>query len=307
MTPRTGFSGRAGTVKVVCFIAALGGLASVPLWGSAYVWSFTSLILMWIGLTLSWNIISGYSGYVSLGHTAFFGMGAYVGALLLSDLHVPWMLAALAAGLTTSLVAAPIGYILLRLRGPFFAVGMLGLAEIFRIITLLLSKWTGGGSGLYLDTTNRIWLIFTAFLVIAAVAFIVTWVIDSLPYGRSLLAIRDDEEAAEVLGVHTTRNKVAAFIISAFFPGVIGTVYAVFLSYMDPASAFPIEYNLIIVLMGALGGVGTVVGPVTTRAPSQPSAARVTCSNSSGSMASKNEPPASSRTVSASCWRSHAC
>lgn len=250
------------TARLGAAAAVLVALATVPLWGSAYIWSFSSMILMWVGLTLSWNIISGYTGYVSLGHTAFFGMGAYVGSLLLMELHMQWGLAALVAGLVTALVAAPIGYILLRLKGPFFAVGMLGLSEVFRIASLLLSDWTGGGAGLYLDATDDIWMIYAGFLVAAAAAFATTWVIHSLPYGRGLLAIRDDEEAAEVLGVRTTRSKVTAFIISAFFPGVIGTCYAVFLSYMDPATAFPVEFNLIFVLMGALGGAGTVVGPV---------------------------------------------
>lgn len=248
--------------RIALFAAVVAALASVPLWGSAYVWSFASLTLMWVGLTLSWNLISGYTGYVSLGHTAFFGMGAYVGALLFSNLHVPWGAAAVIAGLVTSLVAAPLGYILLRLKGPFFAIGMLGLSEVFRIAVNRLSRWTGGGYGLYLETSDKIWFVYEAFLLTAVAVFVVTWIIDSLPYGRSLLAIRDDEEAAEVLGTRTTRNKVVAFIISAFFPGILGTTYAVFLSYIDPASAFPIEYNLFIVLSGALGGVGTVVGPV---------------------------------------------
>lgn len=247
---------------VIATVVVVLALASVPLWGSAYVRSFLSVSLMWVGLALSWNIISGYTGYVSLGHTAFFGMGAYVGALLFSNLGMPWGLAALGAAVVTSLVALPIGYTLLRLRGPFFAVGMLGLSEVFRITVNRLSAWTGGGHGLYLETTNRLWLVYFGFLAITLAAFLVTWLIDSLPYGRSLLAMRDDEEAAQVLGTPTTMAKVAAFVISAFFPAMLGTTYAIFISYIDPSSAFNLEYNLIMVLMGALGGVGTVIGPV---------------------------------------------
>ncbi|MPZ52667.1 MAG: ATP-binding cassette domain-containing protein [Acidimicrobiia bacterium] len=253
---------RVNKTTVLATLLVLAALATAPLWGSAYIRSFLSVTLMWVGLALSWNIISGYSGYVSLGHTAFFGMGAYVGALLFSNLGMPWGLAAIVAGVITSVVAVPIGYILLRLRGPFFAVGMLGLSEVFRIGVNRLSAWTGGGHGLYLETTSRLWLVYFGFMAITLAAFLATWLIDSLPYGRTLLAMRDDEVATQVLGTPTTRAKVAAFVVSAFFPAMLGTTYAIFISYIDPSSAFNLEYNLIMVLMGALGGVGTVIGPV---------------------------------------------
>ena len=253
---------RAPAWHVGCLVAVVAALAAIPLWGEAYVWSLMCLTLMWVGLAVSWNIISGYTGYVSLGHTAFFGMGAYVGSLISVDLGVPWGLAAIAAGVVTAAVAVPIGFVLLRLRGPFFAIGMLGLSEVFRVAANKLSRWTGGGAGLYLESGERIWLVYFGFLATALAAFLVTWVISARPYGRVLRAIRDDEEAAEVLGKRTTANKVTAFVISAFFPGVLGTVYAIFLSYIDPESAFTVEYNLVIVLMAVLGGAGTVLGPV---------------------------------------------
>lgn len=250
--------------------AALGGaglvatavLATIPFWGTPYAISLWSILFMWIALAYAWNLISGYSGYVSLGNTAFFGLGAYASAIAFGQLGLSWIATVAIGAVVTALVAVPIGVILLRLRGPFFAIGMLGLSEIFRILVNRFPEVTGGGAGMYLSAPVTPVAVYYVFFAIAILAFVVTWRIDRAPFGRHLLAIRDDEEAASVLGISTTRSKVVAFTISAVLTAAAGGTFGFYIGYIDGASVFPIEYNLIIVLMGALGGAGTLLGPL---------------------------------------------
>ena len=189
----------------------LAALLALPLVGSGYVVTLLLLTFMYTALAASWNLISGYTGYVSFGHAAFFGVGAYTAGILLAKRLAPWPLAAVGAGLAAALLALVLGYPALRLRGPYFAVATLGLAEVVRVAVTVAEPLTGGGKGLTLPPTLNLVPAYYAMALLAALTVGTTALVASSPVGLRLLAIREDETAAEVCGVRTTRLKLAAF------------------------------------------------------------------------------------------------
>ena len=240
----------------------LAALVVAPFSLPSYRTTFLALTFMYVTLASSWNILSGYTGYVSFGHAAFFGLGAYVASLLITRLGAHWLLASLSGGILAALVALPLGAILLRLRGPYFAISMLGLAAALEVAALSWFDLTRGGSGLNLPPTLNLHQVYFAMAAsMVAVVFLSFRIIRS-KYGLRLLAIREDEQAADAMGIDTTRHKVSAFMISAFFPGVVGGIYAWHLAYIDPNSVFRPILSIGMVIMSMFGGVGTVLGPV---------------------------------------------
>jgi branched-chain amino acid transport system permease protein len=218
---------------------------------------------MMVALAQSWNLISGMTGYVSFGHAAFFGVGAYAGALLL-QWGFPWWLALIKGAGIAFIVAVPLGFLTLRLRGPYFAIAMLGLNEVGRIVATLWVGLTGGGDGIALAPAllPGLTTIYYAMLLLAVLACALIARIYHSRFGLELRAIREDEGAAEMVGVNTTRNKVLAFVLSALIPGAVGAVYAMYTSYIDPVSVFAPALNIQMIVMVLLGGSGTVWGPV---------------------------------------------
>lgn len=252
-------SNRGVWLALALFAAAL----AAPLFASDYHLSFLLQLYMMIALAQSWNLISGMTGYVSFGHTAFFGAGAYTGALLLEQ-GVPWWLAVPAGAGLALLVAAPLGLLTLRLRGPYFAIAMLGLNELGRLVAALWSDVTHGGEGISLAPVllPSLGTNYFVMLALAVMASLLIAVVYRSRFGLELRAIREDEEAAEMVGVNTTRNKVAAFVLSAVLPGAAGAVYAFYTSYINPVSVFAPALNVQIIVMVLLGGSGTLWGPV---------------------------------------------
>ncbi|MFQ5894523.1 MAG: branched-chain amino acid ABC transporter permease [Nitrospinota bacterium] len=251
-----------GGRRLLLPLAGLGALVVFPHVFNPYFTSVLLQIFMFTALATSWNIISGYVGYISFGHVAFFGVGAYVGALLIKDLAVHWLPAALAGGLGSLLISALIGYPCLRLRGPYFAIAMLGLAELMAVIVSMLEPITRGGLGIDLPPVRDIVSVYYAMGATALVVVLVTYWINSTRFGLQLLAIREDEVAAGALGINTTLRKLQAFMLSAIFPGVVGGIYAWYVSYIDPSTVFSILLTLQMVVMTMFGGRGTVQGPV---------------------------------------------
>jgi branched-chain amino acid transport system permease protein len=257
--------GQGGEVRL-WVLGALGlilvGLIVWPFVMPNYRVVFLALTFMYVGLASSWNLVSGYTGYVSFGHAAFFGLGAYTAALLMTRLGAHWLVAVVAGGLLAALVAAPLGYILLRLRGPYFAIAMLGLAAALEVTALSWESLTRGGAGLNLPPSLNTLQVYFAMGITMLVVVGLSYRIRTSKYGLRLLAIREDEEAAETLGINTTAHKVSAFVLSATFPGVLGGLYAWHLSYIDPNSVFRPILSIGMVIMSMFGGVGTVIGPV---------------------------------------------
>ena len=234
--------------------------AALPVFAGSYALSFMVQTFIFIALAYSWNLIGGYAGYTHFGQVAFFGIGAYVGTLCIAA-GAHWLPAALIAGLSAAVCAAILGAVMLRLKGPFFAIGMFGIARVCESLALGLDKITQGGTGLYLTVVDLKQL----YYVLGAIALamiLATWRLDNSRLGLQLLSIREDETAAAALGVRTTRLKVATFIASAFVPGIVGSLYACYLGFIDPMTAFAPATELTVIAMVLLGGMGTVFGPL---------------------------------------------
>jgi branched-chain amino acid transport system permease protein len=217
--------------------------------------------VLYVALAYGWNIISGYAGYFSFGQIAFFGVGAYATGLLVADLQWYWMLAALAGGAIACALAIPLGYVMLRLRGPFFAMGMFGMAQMVRVVVTAIPA-TGSGSGLFLPPGSSLTGVYYWTLAICLGAIGLTIWIDRSAFGLRLQALREDEQVAGTLGVDVTRAKITAFALSALIPGLLGGGYALFLTYIEPDAAFSSRLDLQSIVMAILGGVGTVWGPL---------------------------------------------
>jgi branched-chain amino acid transport system permease protein len=234
--------------------------AALPLVAGSYAMSFMVHTFIFVSLAYSWNLIGGYAGYTHFGQVAFFGIGAYVGTLCIAaGMH--WLLAALVAGLSGALVALVLGGIMLRLKGPFFAIGMFGVARVCESLALGLDNITQGGTGLYLAVVdlNSLYYVLGA---ITLAMILATWRLDNSRLGLQLLSIREDETAAAALGVRTTLLKVGTFVASAFVPGVMGCLFACYLGFIDPTTAFAPMTELTVIAMVLLGGMGTVFGPL---------------------------------------------
>ena len=233
----------------------------VAIWGNDYALTFTIQLFVFVVLAYAWNIIGGYTGYSHFGQMSFFGIGSYVGMLLMLHLKWHWAVAALAAGGVGLLLAVPLGIIMLRLKGPFFAISLFGLTRVFEAVAFEWSGFTGGGTGLYLPPlTGQTWL-YAALGALALTMLGLTWWIDNSRFGLQLQAIRDDEGAAEALGIRTTRLKVTAFALSATPAAVCGALFATHLAFIDPPTAFAPVMEVTTIAMVLLGGLGTVLGP----------------------------------------------
>jgi branched-chain amino acid transport system permease protein len=240
----------------------LAGLAVMPFYVSNYIVTFTIQTFMWIALAGSWNLISGLTGYVSFGHVAFFGTGAYTAAILISKGGWHWLLAGLTGSVTAACLALIIGYPCLRLKGPYFAIAMLGLNEVVRALVSYFDGLTGGGSGITLSPINSILPLYYAMGGVAVAGAVITYRIITSRFGLRLLSIREDETAAEAMGINTAALKLYAFLISAALPGIVGGFYARYVTHIEPIGTFPLLTTITMIVMCLFGGKGTVLGPV---------------------------------------------
>ncbi len=230
--------------------------------------SFT--LLMYVGLASSLNILLGYTGYVSFGHIVFFGLGGYVGFYFLSSLGWSLYPAALIGGGFCAVVAALLGLAVLRLRGAYFALATIGINEAARAFVSNFGPF-GGATGMSLDysvygnyggSMKALWLAFILVWLIAIAVVIMSYLVKQSRFGLGLMAIREDEDAAMVMGVRAPRAKTWAYALSAFFPGVIGTIYFFKNGNVEPGDAFRLQLSIEMLVMIMLGGQGTVLGPV---------------------------------------------
>jgi len=245
----------------VAVIAGLVALA-LPFVSSDYAVSFSIQLLIFLVLAYSWNWIGGYAGYTHFGQVGFFGIGAYVGSLLNFHWGVPWYLAAIAAAFAGAATAVPLGGGRMMKKGQFFAIGMFGLASVLEAFALGFDSITGGGTGIYLKPVSDLRPIYYVVATVAMIMLLMTWRLDNSRLGLKLLAIREDENAAESLGIPTTRLKIGAFVASAVAPAAMGSIYAVYLGFIDPPTAFAPNMELTTIAMVLLGGMGTVLGPL---------------------------------------------
>ncbi len=248
--------------RLIGLVVGLGVLAAVPHVATPYVTALLLFGYLYIALASSWNIISGYTGYVSFGHVAFFGIGSYTSAILMTKAGWGFLAGSLMGGVLSTAVAVVIGFACLRLKGPYFAIAMLGLAETIRVIVTVWESLTNGGTGISIPPAESPLPAYYAMGATALATVLTSYAIANSKFGLRLMAIREDEIAAEAMGINTTRYKLLAFMASAFFPGVVGGINSYRLSFIEPVSTFIVLETLYMVIMTLFGGRGTVAGPV---------------------------------------------
>ncbi|HUI96016.1 MAG TPA: branched-chain amino acid ABC transporter ATP-binding protein/permease [Xanthobacteraceae bacterium] len=246
---------------IITALCALAIALAVPIFGNAYALQLATDTLMTVVLAYSWNLISGFTGYLSFGQVTFFGLGAYVTALLVLHTPIPWYAAAPIAGGVCAVAALALGAVMLRLRGILFALGMAGLA---RILAVAFADWNFAGDsvGLTLPAELTPIAVYAGMTLLALAAFGLNLYFSRAGLGLDAMAIRDDEDAAAALGVATTRVKVIAFVLSAILPAIAGGLVAWNRSYLDPPSAFDPTIDLQTVVFVLFGGIGTLWGPL---------------------------------------------
>ena len=248
--------------NLVYLLVFLAAILLLPFQVSVYYRSFAMFTMMYVVLALSWNIISGYTGYINFGHVVFYGVGAYASGILVADYGWNWLLSLLVAALTGVVVAIIIGYPVLRLKGPYFAIAMLGAAEGTRVLATVWDSLTHGGNGINMPNVENSIETYFAMMVLMLITIAVSYWVGHSRFGIRLNAIREDEVGAGALGINTTLYKLAAFSLAGIFAAVAGAIQANKTLYLDPDTEFFILITITMKLMAMLGGKGTVIGPI---------------------------------------------
>ena len=258
--------GRALLAVAVALVAVAVALTRVL--DNQYYYFAAYVILQYIMLATAWNILGGYTGYVNFGSAAFFAVGAYTSIVLIKAFKAYFIFLALAGGLASALLGLGIGYLTLRLRGVFFSIATLALAVVLQTAVI---NWgyVGGARGIYILRARSVpfFSSYTEFLFFMMVVFAVlsvaaAWWIENSWVGRGLAAIRDNEEAAECMGVPTLKLKLFATTVSGFFMGLAGAPFPYYVTYVEPSSAFNLDYAVNSLAMPMIGGTTSWAGPV---------------------------------------------
>jgi branched-chain amino acid transport system permease protein len=263
LAPKRAAGGIMGNVTALRVTAAILILmAFVPLLHSGYYENLGRTVLMFATLSLGWNLIGGYTGYVSFGNVVFFGIGAYTTAALWQHWHQQNVaLAVVCAVVLAATFAIVLGMPILRLRGHYFGIATLGIALATQEI-VANTEWLGAGSGFTVRPLDNYSAYYVAMWFVCAGSMLATYLIARSKLGYAFVAIRENEEAAAVLGVYPTRYKVTAWAISAAMAAAAGAVFAGANGFIDPPTAFAIDNNVFPIVMVILGGAGTVAGPL---------------------------------------------
>lgn len=233
-----------------------------------YVYFAAYIILQYIVLATAWNILGGYTGYVNFGTPAFFAAGAYTAVFLILAFKAPLPILLLSGGLSAALLGLGMGYLTLRLRGVFFSIATLAGAVVLQ--TLMINwEFVGGAKGINIIRPptlplfrNYVEFLFVVMVGLAVGAVTIAWWIEQSWIGRGLAAIRDNEEAAECMGVPTLKLKLFATTLSGFLMGVAGAPFPYYVTYVEPSSAFNLDYAVNSLAMPMIGGTTTWVGPL---------------------------------------------
>lgn len=247
--------------------ALAGALLALPVFADAYLLRLGTLACMYAVLAASWNLVGGLAGYPSFATAAFFGLGAYTGGILVSK-GMPLGVAVAGSGIFAFAFALAFGFILLRLKGHYFAIASLAVVEVLREIANSAVELTGGGMGLNIPRTAT-----TSVLADAQIMFFWMWsllvvttvacfVVERSKLGIGLTCIRQAESAAETIGVNTTLYKSVVFGLSAIGVAMAGALYASWVNYIEPGDVFDILYSIKPIVMALIGGIGTTLGAI---------------------------------------------
>ncbi len=231
----------------------------LPGFVDAYSLTVALTLCMWIALTQSWAILSGMTGYISLGHVVFYGLGAYT--VVVTWQTIPLFIAIPLAGLFAGLFAFTIGTPVLRVRGPYFVILTFGIAELVKFVVVNVEVGMGKASRLLFGAPGTE-EIYYAMLFLAVVATVLTWALKRSRFGQGLVAIREDEAAAETIGIPVARYKAIAFTISAVIPGMVGGLMALRSTYFETLQVFNPLVSFTIVTMAIIGGSDDARGPI---------------------------------------------
>src|SRR5215831_369726 len=250
-----------GRTLLVGLGVVVAGVLLASLRVNPYLYFAGYVILQYIVIATAWNILGGYAGYVNFGTPAFFAMGAYTAVYLIQSMRAPLPVLILGGGLVSALLGLGIGYLTLRLRGVFFSIATLALSIVLQ--TMIINwEYVGGSRGLSVIRPssppfgNYVTFLFAVIAVTAARFIERSWV------GRGLAALRDNEEAAECMGVPTLRLKLFATTVSGFLLGVAGAPFPYYVTFVEPNSAFNLDYAVNALAMPMIGGTTSWVGPV---------------------------------------------
>jgi branched-chain amino acid transport system permease protein len=258
---------RTGPILLVGAAVVAAGILVASLRVNPYFYFAGYVILQYIVIATAWNILGGYAGYVNFGTPAFFALGAYTAVFLIQSMRAPLPVLIVAGGLVSALLGLGIGYLTLRLRGVFFSIATLALAVVLQ--TMIINwEYVGGSRGLSVIRPagppfgSYVTFLFTVMLALAVVAVTTARFIERSWIGRGLAALRDDEEAAECMGVPTLRLKLFATTVSGFLLGVAGAPFPYYVTFVEPNSAFALDYAVNALAMPMIGGTTSWIGPV---------------------------------------------
>ncbi len=264
------------TTATALIAAAFLVLALVPVFvKNTYVLHIMILVFLSIVLGSSWNILGGYTGQYSVGHATYYGVGAYTTLILMQNHILPPWYGALAGIAAAVVVALVVGTTCFRLRGPYFVLASIAVTEILRVTALNLKDLTNGAEGILAteipsftiggrvitDFLTKVPFYYIGFTLVVAVIF-VTWIVVHSKLGYYFQAVREDQDAAQSLGISLTLYKNAALALSAIFTSLAGSLYGLYVGFIDPPTVFGLDLSVQIVLIGIIGGVGTIAGPV---------------------------------------------
>jgi branched-chain amino acid transport system permease protein len=258
--------GRTFALVAVAVVAA--GLIAAGLGLNQYYYFAAYVVLQYVVLATAWNILGGYTGYVNFGTPAFFALGAYTAVVLIQSMNASLFVQLVAGAAVSGVLGLGIGYLTLRLRGVFFSIATLALAVVLQ--TMFVNwEYTGGARGITLARPataplfgSYVQFLFVVMVALAVLAVATAWWIERSWIGRGLAAIRDNEEAAECMGVPTLRLKLVATTVSGVLMGLAGAPFPYYVTFVEPISVFDLNYAVNSLAMPMIGGSTTWIGPV---------------------------------------------
>jgi branched-chain amino acid transport system permease protein len=254
------------------WLAAFAAVAiALPLVSSPFALDIFIRVLLFAFIGVAWNLMGGYAKQLSLGHAAYFGLGAYTSTILLIRFGIsPWI-GMLAGGVVAMLASLPIGALCFRLRGPYFAIATIATAQVLMLLFLKFRDFAWGAEGTTLPNLGDAPLMmqfdskaayYYIALALLALGLAITYLIERSWMGFYLVAVGEDEDAAEAVGVDTTKIKRHIYLISAFLTALAGTFYVEYIYFIDPNTAFSFNISVEAALVSIVGGIGTLWGPV---------------------------------------------